>query len=87
MEKCNIVGHCPKQDSGHNCTSPNGCPYKTMGQRETVYERMSRDKVFAASVISSVYHNCDYEGDDYDPVVMRLLDSPGRGRDEKAEML
>lgn len=40
----------------------------------TVYERMCRDKVFAASIVSQAYNHADYEDDDYDPVCMAVLD-------------
>ena len=40
----------------------------------TLYEKMCQDKVFAASVLSSFEHHCDYKDGDYDPVCMKLLD-------------
>lgn len=40
----------------------------------TVYEKMCADKVYAASILSVVMNNADYEADDYDPVAMALLD-------------
>lgn len=42
----------------------------------TTYDRMCRDKVFAASILSQAYNHSDYEDDDYEPACMAVLDAP-----------
>ena len=44
----------------------------------TNYERMKIDKAFCASVISSALHSGEYEEDDFDPAVMKFLDTEQR---------
>ena len=40
----------------------------------TYYERIQRDKVFCASMLSAALNGGDYQSDDYDPAVMEMLD-------------
>ena len=53
------------------------------------YEKIQQDKVFCASLLSAAYHTADYEDDDYDPMMMKLLDTEyardGRGLPQDGE--
>ena len=40
----------------------------------TYYEKIQQDKVFCASLLSAAYNSSDYEDNDYDPMMMKLLD-------------
>jgi hypothetical protein len=42
--------------------------------RMTIYERIQKDKVYCASILSILHHSGEYEPDDYDPAIMRMLD-------------
>jgi|GEM_PF-3948124 len=49
----------------------------------TVYERICKDKKFAASMLSEALNGCDYEDEDYDPAIMKILDSEVKEATEK----
>ena len=52
----------------------------------TNYQRMQIDKDFCASVLSSALHSGEYEADDFDPAVMKFLDTEQREvTDERKE--
>lgn len=40
----------------------------------TIYERIQKDKVYCASILSILHHSGEYEPDDYDPEMMTMLD-------------
>lgn len=40
----------------------------------TYYEKIQQDKAFCASLLSAAYNSSDYEDNDYDPMMMKLLD-------------
>ena len=51
----------------------------------TNYERICVDKAFCASAISCAFHSTDYENDDYDPNVMKWLDTEQRELTDERE--
>ena len=55
----------------------------------TYYEKIQQDKAFCASLLSAAYHTSDYEDNDYDPAMMKLLDAEytqdGRGQPQEGD--
>ena len=55
----------------------------------TYYEKIQQDKVFCASLLSAAYNSSDYEDNDYDPMMMKLLDKEyeqdGEGDESRAD--